>query len=58
VTVRESILVYRDHRYLKLAGLLAGLSAVAYVWHEPLGVPNGGTWLGYTLGGLSSASRT
>jgi hypothetical protein len=48
--MRESILVYRDHRYLKLAVLLTLLAAAAYVWHQPFQAPNGGTWLGYTLG--------
>jgi hypothetical protein len=48
--MQESILVYRDHRYLKVA-LAAVLAAIAaYIWHTPLGAPNGGTWLGYTLG--------
>lgn len=53
--MQESILVYRSHLYLKLAVLLTGLSALAYVWHEPLGLPNGGTWLGYTLGTIAAA---
>ncbi|HEU4531439.1 MAG TPA: hypothetical protein VFR59_09645 [Steroidobacteraceae bacterium] len=28
---------------------------MAYAWHEPLDVPSGGTWLGYTLGGVGAA---
>lgn len=33
--------------YLSLAAL------IAYVWHDPDYPPNGGTWLGYTLGVIS-----
>jgi hypothetical protein len=51
--VHESILVYRKHLYLKLALALAVTACVAYVLHQPLGRPNGGTWLGYTLGGIA-----
>ncbi|TAL04630.1 MAG: hypothetical protein EPO08_00805 [Rhodospirillaceae bacterium] len=51
--MHESILVYGKLRYLKVALALAALSAVAYVLHTPLGPPNGATWLGYTLGGIS-----
>ena len=29
-------------------------SIVAYVWHEPSVAPNGGTWLGYTLGTIAA----
>lgn len=53
--MHESILVYRKHLYLKLALALAVAASVAYVLHQPLGRPNGGTWLGYTLGGLAAA---
>jgi hypothetical protein len=28
---------------------------LAYAWHEPRSTPNGGTWLGYTLGTVSAA---
>lgn len=52
--VHESILIYRRFRYLKLALLGIAAAAVAYGFHSPLGEPNGGTWLGYTLGGLSA----
>jgi len=51
--MRESILVYREHLYLKVAILLTLIAVTAYVWHEPFEVPNGGTWLGYTLGAVA-----
>jgi hypothetical protein len=27
---------------------------VVYQWHQPIGMPNGGTWLGYTLGTIGA----
>ncbi len=52
--MHQSILIYRRFRYLKLALLGLVAAAVAYSVHTPLGPPNGGTWLGYTLGGVSA----
>ncbi|MGA1424755.1 MAG: hypothetical protein ACO329_09730 [Steroidobacteraceae bacterium] len=49
------MLNYAQRRYLKVAIGLCVLSIVAYVWHDPLSPPNGGTWLGYTLGGIGAA---
>jgi cytochrome b561 len=48
--VHESLLVYRKFRYLKASLVLMALVVGFYVVHDPVGVPNGGTWLGYTLG--------
>ena|ERR1017187_7728722 len=45
-----NILEYKRYRYLKAAFLLAVVSILAYVLHRPAIGPNGGTWLGYTLG--------
>jgi hypothetical protein len=50
LATHESVLVYRRFRYLKLASLAAVIAVIAYAVHSPLGMPNGGTWLGYTLG--------
>jgi len=55
--MHESFLVYRNFRHLKLALGLIVVSLVLYAWHpwhnasEP---PNGGTWLGYTLGTIGA----
>lgn len=49
-----SLLVFRNFLYLKLAVGLVVLALVAYTIDEPLGKPNGGTWLGYTLGTLGA----
>jgi hypothetical protein len=52
--VHEGFLVHARFRYLKFATLLCLLSIVAYWWHNPAGGPNGGTWLGYTLGTIGA----
>lgn len=52
--IHEAALVYRGFRYLKLAVLMVVAAVVAYVMHAPMGSPNGGTWLGYTLGGVGA----
>jgi hypothetical protein len=49
----ESFINYRGYRHIKLALLLALLAVILYIWHEPAYPPNGGTWLGYTLGIVS-----
>lgn len=57
VAMHESFLVYKNFRHLKLALGLMVVSLVFYAWHpwhtstEP---PNGGTWLGYTLGTIGA----
>lgn len=52
--MHESFLDYRRYRYLWVALILSLGSLVAYLWHDPIGVPNGGTWLGYTLGTIGA----
>jgi hypothetical protein len=53
--MHQSMLDYASRRYLKIALLLCGASVIAYLWHDPISPPNGGTWLGYTLGGIGAA---
>jgi hypothetical protein len=53
--MHQSVLVYRNFRYLKAALLLAVAAIAVYAWHDPLAGPNGGSWYGYTLGGLGAA---
>jgi hypothetical protein len=50
----DTILTYGKSRYLWTSLALMGGSLAAYVWHDPGGPPNGGTWLGYTLGTISA----
>lgn len=51
---RENILEFARFRYLRIAAGLTAASVLAYVLDAPRTVPNGGTWLGYTLGTLGA----
>ena len=53
--MHESLLVFRNFRYLKSSALLMALVTGFYLVHDPIGPPNGGTWLGYTLGVVGAA---
>ena len=48
--MHESFLTHARNRYLWVAIVLLILSITLYVWHDPVGSPSGGSWLGYTLG--------
>jgi hypothetical protein len=50
----DTILTYGRSRYLWISLGLMAASLAAYVWHDPGGPPNGGTWLGYTLGTIAA----
>jgi len=53
--MHKSFLVYQRLRYLKFSLIGLMLMIVAYLAHQPIGEPpNGGTWLGYTLGGIGA----
>jgi len=52
--MHESILNHARSRYLWVALALMIGSLAAYAWHDPGGPPNGGTWLGYTLGTIGA----
>lgn len=53
--MQPSILTYRRSRYLWVGLAVCVASIAAYAWHSPDVPPNGGTWLGYTLGSLAAA---
>lgn len=53
--MHESFVSYRSFFYLKVALGLCTLAILAYALHDPADPPNGGSWLGYTLGGLGAA---
>ncbi|MDZ7712362.1 MAG: FHA domain-containing protein [Rhodovibrio sp.] len=53
--MQASFLTHERFRHLKVAFALGVLSIAAYALHDPVGDPGGGTWLGYTLGGLGAA---
>lgn len=52
--MHQSFLSYRRKRYLWVAIALCIASIAAYAWHQPRSTPNGGTWLGYTLGTIGA----
>ncbi len=52
--MHDSILTHAKSRYLWIAIALCVVSIALYVWHDPGIAPNGGTWLGYTLGTISA----
>lgn len=52
--MHDSILTYAKSRYLWVSVGLCVVSIGLYIWHDPGGAPNGGTWLGYTLGTLAA----
>ena len=52
--MHRSLLVFRNFLYLKLTIALVLAAIVAYWFHQPFGAPNGGTWLGYTLGTIGA----
>jgi hypothetical protein len=52
--MHDSILTYAKSRYLWISIVLLAGSLTAYLWHDPGGPPNGGTWLGYTLGTIGA----
>lgn len=45
---------HRRFRDLKRAAWLCVLAVALYAFHDPIDGPNGGTWLGYGLGGLGA----
>lgn len=52
--MRASILTHARSRWLWIAIALSAASTALYVWHDPGGPANGGTWLGYTLGTVAA----
>ena len=53
--MHESILDFRRYRYLWISLILCVAAIGLYVWHDPIQPKSGGTWLGYTLGGVAAA---
>ena len=52
--MHESLLIYRNMRYLKWSLALVAIACGLYIFHTPIEEPNGGTWLGYTLGTIAA----
>jgi hypothetical protein len=51
--VHQSFVNYRNYRYGTLATFATVATIVAYLLDKPRVPPNGGTWLGYTLGTIA-----
>ncbi|HEX4677543.1 MAG TPA: hypothetical protein VH209_19555 [Steroidobacteraceae bacterium] len=51
--MHQSFVNYRNYRYGTLAALATVATIVAYMLDKPRVPPNGGTWLGYTLGTIA-----
>jgi len=54
MAIHETIFSHARQRYLWVSLILVLGSVIAYLVHDPIGVPNGGTWLGYTLGTIAA----
>ena len=52
--MHQSMLVFREFRYLRVALLLSVAVIAVYAWHDPAGGANGGSWYGYTLGTIGA----
>jgi hypothetical protein len=51
--VHQSFVNYRNYRYGTLATVATVVTVAAYLLDKPRVPPNGGTWLGYTLGTIA-----
>ncbi len=52
--MHTSFLTHAKGRYFWLSAALLLVCITAYIWHDPKQPPNGGTWLGYTLGTIGA----
>lgn len=53
--IRETYLSYRNFMWLWICLAATGVMWALYAWHEPVGGPSGGSWLGYTYGVIATA---
>jgi hypothetical protein len=52
--MHQSFVNYRSYRYATFAAFATGAALLAYMLDKPRVPPNGGTWLGYTLGTIAA----
>jgi hypothetical protein len=52
--MHQSFVTYKSFRWAVWSGVLSVGSIVAYLLNSPRDPPNGGTWLGYTLGTIGA----
>ena len=52
---QDTYLSYKSYKWLWICMAVTAAMWIIYAWHEPVGGPSGGTWLGYTYGGIATA---
>src|SRR4029077_14669305 len=52
--MHQSFVNYRSYRYATFAAVATGAALLAYMLDKPRVPPNGGTWMGYTLGTIAA----
>ena len=52
--MHTSFLTYQGGRWFWIASVLSLIAIGIYGWHDLPEPPNGGTWLGYTLGTIGA----
>ncbi len=52
---QETILNYKNYKWMWIHLFVLSILLVIYVAHDPIGIPAGDTWLGYTYGVLAAA---
>ena len=52
---QRRFLEYRRYLYFKLSVALVALATISYFWQQPASGRHGGSWLGYSLGGIGAA---
>jgi len=52
--MHSSFLTYANARYFWMSAAFVLVCLIAYQVHDPKQLPNGGTWLGYTLGTIAT----
>ncbi|HEV7441109.1 MAG TPA: hypothetical protein VGO18_00850 [Steroidobacteraceae bacterium] len=52
--MHQSFINFRHYRYGLIAGIASLITLVTYLLDRPRVPPNGGTWLGYTLGTIAA----
>ncbi|MEL7462549.1 MAG: hypothetical protein AAFN79_00680 [Pseudomonadota bacterium] len=52
MSAHTSFLAHERFKWFKLSAWLCLICIVIYSWYSPIGGRNGGTWVGYGLGGL------
>jgi hypothetical protein len=53
-SMHQSFINFRHYRYGLIAGVASLITLVTYLLDRPRVPPNGGTWLGYTLGTIAA----